>query len=683
MADPYRYFRVEAREILDQLQKLLLELEKGGATPDAVKVMLRLAHTLKGAARVVKQREIGEHSHALEDLLVALREDDSAKDSVISKGLSLLDAIEARLAAIEAKPQTVEHAPAPAEPEAPVRTPAERPVRTDVEEVGILVSGVQEVSTRLLALKRLLGGLTHGKNLADLVVNGLSPRAQEGSKQKVEQTRSLAEELTRLLTSLERELSTGVEQAGRELEQVHETAERLRLVPAHSVFGALERTARDVAHSVGKRVTFSARGGEIRLDAALLTQMQGALVQAVRNAVAHGVETPAERAAASKNLEGAVSIEVSRREKYVVFSCKDDGRGLDLEAVRGAAVARGMPEATALALDAEALVGLLLKGGISTASSVTAVAGRGVGLDLVRETTERLGGKVLVRSEPARGTEFELAVPATLAALDTLTVESGGHAVSLPLDAVRQTFRITPRDIVRSADGERLHVENELVPFVPLSLLLDFERAGEREGTPAAAVVIDGHAGRAALGVDRLLGTETTVARALPDIAQARAVVLGASLDAQGNPRLLLDPDQLVISAARTGLPPREPAHARAPILIVDDSLTTRMLEQSILESAGYDVELATSGEEGLSMAAARRYSLFLVDVEMPGMDGFTFVERTRKDPRFSATPAILVTSRASPDDLERGRSAGAAAHIVKSEFDQADFLSRIRRLLG
>jgi two-component system chemotaxis sensor kinase CheA len=683
MADPYRYFRVEAREILDQLQKLLLELEKGTAPPDAVKSMLRLAHTLKGAARVVKQREIGELSHSLEDLLVALREDDSAKEGVVSKGLSLLDAMEARLAAIDAKPETVERTRAPAEREEAAQTPAERPVRTDVEEVGLLVSGVQEVSARLLALKRVLGGLTHGKNLADLVVNGLSARAQDGGKQKVEQTRSLAEELTRLLTSLERELSTGVEQAGRELEQVHETAERLRLVPAHSLFGALERTARDAAQSVGKRVAFSARGGEVRLDAALLTQMQGALVQAVRNAVAHGVEAPAERTAAGKSPEGVVSIDVSRRDKYVVFSCKDDGRGLDLEAVRRAAVQRGMPEATARALDEKALVGLLLKGGISTAGSVTAVAGRGVGLDLLRETTERLGGKVLVRSEPSRGTEFDLSVPATLAALDTLTVESGGHAVSLPLDAVRRTFRVTPQDIVRSADGERLRVDNELVPFVPLAVLLDFKLAGERQGTPAAAVVIDGHAGRAALGVERLLGTETTVARALPDVAQARTVVLGASLDAQGNPRLLLDPDELVVAAARSGLPPREAPPARAPILIVDDSLTTRMLEQSILESAGYEVDLATSGEEGLSMAAARRYSLFLVDVEMPGMDGFTFVERTRKDPRFAATPAILVTSRASPEDLERGRSAGAVAHIVKSEFNQADFLSRIRRLLG
>jgi two-component system chemotaxis sensor kinase CheA len=159
--------------------------------------------------------------------------------------------------------------------------------------------------------------------------------------------------------------------------------------------------------------------------------------------------------------------------------------------------------------------------------------------------------------------------------------------------------------------------------------------------------------------------------------------VAGASLDAEGHPQLVLDAEALAEHVCRAGPAPAAEPAPRTPILIIDDSLTTRMLEQSILESAGYEVDLATSGEEGLVRARARRYALFLVDVEMPGMDGFTFIERTREDPALRDTPAVLVTSRDAPEDRRRGQSAGARAYIVKGEFDQTELLDKIRHLVG
>jgi two-component system chemotaxis sensor kinase CheA len=187
----------------------------------------------------------------------------------------------------------------------------------------------------------------------------------------------------------------------------------------------------------------------------------------------------------------------------------------------------------------------------------------------------------------------------------------------------------------------------------------------------------------AAVGVDRLLGSAKVVMRPLPELALASAIVAGASLDAEGNPQLVLDPAGLVANARQGDLAAPEPTASRLPVLIIDDSLTTRMLEQSILESAGYEVELATSGEEALEFARRKSYALFLVDVEMPGIDGFTFVERIRLDPVLHEIPAILVTSRNAPEDLQRGRDAGAQGYIVKSQFDQAELLTMIRRLVG
>jgi two-component system chemotaxis sensor kinase CheA len=187
----------------------------------------------------------------------------------------------------------------------------------------------------------------------------------------------------------------------------------------------------------------------------------------------------------------------------------------------------------------------------------------------------------------------------------------------------------------------------------------------------------------AAFTVDRVVGPGQVIMRPLPELAPASRVVAGAALDAVGDPLLVFDPDSLVAGAQRPGAVTTEPVPSRLSVLVVDDSLTTRMLEQSILESAGYDVDLATSGEEALNKARIARYALFLVDVEMPGMDGFTFIERIRANPALQHIPSILVTSRSSPEDRQRGHDVGAQAYIVKSEFDQGVLLERIRTLVG
>jgi len=187
-----------------------------------------------------------------------------------------------------------------------------------------------------------------------------------------------------------------------------------------------------------------------------------------------------------------------------------------------------------------------------------------------------------------------------------------------------------------------------------------------------------------AVGVDKLLGTANIVMRALPGVVEADPVIAGASLDAEGNPQLVLDPAGLVATAAQVrGTKVEEAAPQRVTILVIDDSLTTRMLEQSILESAGYQVELAVSAEEALAKAHERRYSLFIVDVEMPGMDGFEFVAQTRSDAALREIPAILVTSRDAVEDRQRGQRVGASAYIVKGEFDQGQLLQTIRTLVG
>jgi two-component system chemotaxis sensor kinase CheA len=202
-------------------------------------------------------------------------------------------------------------------------------------------------------------------------------------------------------------------------------------------------------------------------------------------------------------------------------------------------------------------------------------------------------------------------------------------------------------------------------------------------GAVSSAVLIESGGGLVAVGVERVLSTASVVVRSLPEGTLADDVISGASLDGAGTPQLVLDPAGLAAAAQRQAAESIAPSATRLPILIIDDSLTTRMLERSILESAGYQVELASSAEEGLELAHARPYGLFLVDVEMPGMDGFAFVRRTREDPTLRRTPAILVTSRNAAADRKLGGEVGASDYIVKSEFDQALFLASVRKLVG
>lgn len=652
--DPYRYFRIEARELLDQLARGLLALEREGgeAAAATVALLLRLAHTFKGAARVVRLPRLAEGAHALEELLSPLREPGSQPEpGRIEALLAQLDALESGLSALAAPGLTGPSAPQPTLPPEQPAAPRLEALRPPSEALDTLLAGVDQSQLQLQPLQQAL-------QLAR------ASRAALGVGEH---------ELQGLLLRLERQLETGLTRLEHELQGLREHAEQLRLLPAEALFAPLERAARDAAHEQGKALRFVARGGALRLEAELLEGLRPALLQLVRNALAHGIESPAKRQAAGKPAEGELRLEVERCGRQVRFVCSDDGAGLDLPALRQAARAKGWPEAEG---EEAALLQRLLQGGLSTAARVDGLAGRGVGLDLVRDAAARLGARLSLSHEPGRGTRVELLAPLRLAALDTLLVEAGGRRLHLPLQAVQ---RVLPA----SALGENgLSHEDQLLPYADLAQAL---APGAAPGHLGSVVLLAVGDQRAALGVERLGGAACVLLRPAPVLHPDSPLVAGVTLDANQHPRLVLDPAALVAHAqACRGRPQRPPAATPAPlVLVVDDSLTTRMLEQSILESAGYRVDLAVSAEQALAAAQRQRYDLFLVDVEMPGMDGFGFIERTRADPQLREVPAILLSSRDAPEDKRRGQAVGASAYIVKSEFAQQDFLRQVRALAG
>ena len=681
--DPLRYFRVEARELVDQISAGVLDLDQQPG-PEVVARLLRFAHTLKGAARVVRQQEIADRAHAFEEVLVAHRTETAplAADEM-RELLRLNDEIDARVNALTpADPVTAR--PAAEKPEElvavarPVAAAAARAATSDVDE---LLDAVGEAHARFAPLRAGHLAIDQLHRSADTLADQLRTGRTAASSAAA---RAAAERLAGELGALGRRLTETVEQVERELDEVRGRAERLRLVAAASVFTALHRAVRDAADTQGKRVRFEGRGGDLRMDPHVLAQVGGAFLHVVRNAVAHGIEPEADRVVAGKPTEGKVVVEVERRGRWAAFRCTDDGRGFDLAAVRRAAESRGLLMPGGTEPDEQTLVDLVLSGGISTSATVTDVAGRGIGLDVARDVAAQLGGDVSVRTERGTGATVELVVPLAMLSLRGLVAEVAGAVATVPLDSVRACVRLLPEQAAAAVATGRMAHDGLAVPFLPLARSL-YAGTAVLDAGCGVAVVVAAEDDTVAVGVDRLTGTSTLVVRPLPELAPAAPVIGGVSMDLDGNPRLVLDAHGLVAEARRvsgvgasTAVEPARPL----PILVVDDSLTTRMLERSILESAGYDVDVAASGEEGLDKARTKRYGLYLTDVDMPGIDGFAFVAETRAEPELSGVPAIMVSSRASAEDRQRGAEVGASAYVVKGEFNQEELLALIRRLV-
>lgn len=667
MKDALRYFRVEARELLDALQAGVLELERSGS-PEGLPALLRAAHTLKGAARVVRQNDIADLAHTLEDEFAALREGGGeVSRNHADRLLSTLDRLAEKVRSL-AEPLAPQASTGSVEAEDVFGDT----VRVETRAVDRLLESVSDLDAMTARLGRQVVELARAQRLAAwLEERVLRPGGGNASPGRL---RDAAEELGGVVTEVKRALESVQAAAGGELARLREDVTRLRLIPVSVVFPLLERAARDAASELDRQVSFSGRGGAHRLDGQVLSMLREALLHLVRNAVAHGIEPAERRVAEGKPAEGQITLEVDRRGEQILIAVADDGGGIDFDAVRRAAEAAGDSQARTAEISE-----LLFRPGLTTAEDLSSVAGRGVGLDVAAEAVRRMGGRIEVASEKGKGTRFELIVPLSLSSLTAMIVGVRGLLLAIPLDAISRAIR-PEREARDAAAVEGVRDGDRVLPFAALASL--FGGTPRDEACCETVLVIETGERSLAVGIERLVGLRHLVLHPPPELI-GDAPLMGAALDVDGTPLPVLDPPGLVRRLREA--PRRTPEQAEerpAPLVLVcDDSLTTRMLERSILESAGYRVELAASAEEALEMAARQRYDLFLVDVEMPGMDGFDFVARTREDGELKGIPAIIVTSRSSPEDKARAEQVGAKGYEVKGEFDQERLLNLIARL--
>jgi two-component system chemotaxis sensor kinase CheA len=455
---------------------------------------------------------------------------------------------------------------------------------------------------------------------------------------------------------------------------------------------------RDLAHSDGKEVEFRMEGDEVNADRLVLQQLKDPVMHILRNAIAHGIEMPRERLAAGKSRTGSILLRLEARGGRLGVTIADDGRGIDYRTIAEVAVRRGLlSQANASTQSRPDLLKLIFEPGFSTAKAITSLEGRGMGLSVVQERLARLQGEVTVNESGGPGTTIVLTVPLSISTHHMVLVACGAHTFGIPASAVRRLCRVKIDEIESVEGHESIRFESRPIPLAKLSDLLDLPEAvippgrplhenGNGRAIPLVVLQSGGHL--LGITVDALLDEREAVVKDLNLPAASAGMATGAIPLEDGTVAVVLSPLALADRFREAGKPAGYKSQDGAPqkmaptILVVDDSITTRSLEKSILEAHGYRVQVAVDGVEALAQLRVQPSDLVISDVMMPRMDGFQLLEEIKKDRQLAHIPVIIVTSIEQREEQERGLSLGADAYIVKRKFDQRELLDTVRQIL-
>ncbi len=742
-------FAIEAKEHLQAITAGILELEKcppEERRPEIIETVFREAHSLKGAARAVNRADVESLCQALETVFAACkrRELNLAADSfdTLNKAadflLELLALPESgstgsdrnQLAAVIAEVAriaagAIAGAPDFSPPIQPVeerREPpmAETPLHQEREKVvapeTVRVS-MRKLDALLLQAEEMVAvKLTAAQHASDLREMGESmkgwrkewgkaaagmrtlPSAVEAKETRttstarmlafIEWNQSYMRSLECKLAALSKSAENSRRSMGGMVDQLLEDAKRLVMLPFSTLLDLFPKLVRDLARDQAREVELMMDGRQVEIDKRILEEIKDPLIHLVRNAVDHGIETPDARAREGKRPRGALNIHVSQTEgNKVEILITDDGAGIDIAAVTAAALKKGLITGDEAAHfgEREALA-FIFKSDISTSAIVTEISGRGLGLAIVAEKVERLGGSVSVETKPKEGTTFRILLPVTLATFQGLLVRVAEQTFVIPVSQVDRLARVAHADIKTVENRETIALDGRAVSLAWLGDVLELPRSAQIEEERATAVVLGSGGVRVAFLVDEVLNEQEVLVKNLRrPLARVRNVA-AATMLGSGKPALILNVSDLLKSAtksARGGVGAARATEARAKsLLLVEDSITSRMLLKNILESAGYTVKTAMDGVDALTALKSQPFDLVVSDVEMPRMDGFELSSKIRADKKLGELPVVLVTALESREDRERGIDAGANAYIVKSSFDQSNLIEVIRGLI-
>ncbi len=544
-------------------------------------------------------------------------------------------------------------------------------------ELRVLLAQQGETSEMWQRIRALLLSLAERTGLDDLEedVNLMDARLAEGRRALAGFSKLYADDVSR--TSL---VVTDLQEQGM----------RLRMLPANTIFQTFPRAMRDLAKQFRKDIDFIIEGGDTELDKKVLEEINDPLVHIMRNCVDHGIEAPEVRKERGKPAKGTVRLVARQEGDRIVIEISDDGAGIDPLRIRESAVRKGyISESEAAAMSDREAMYLIFEAGFSTAAIITEISGRGVGMDVVREfVVEKLKGSLDVESEVGKGTLFKLTIPLTLAIIRALMIRVGDQVYAMPTGSIDETLRIDPTEIIKVEGREVIRRQRRTIPVVKLSDILGVRESGpEGHKQPIVTIGYSGH--RMGFSVDGFVGEQQIVIKPLGSHLKKIDNVAGVTVLGAGEVVPILNvPDLMANARTRTGhrAGPAAKVERQGPrhVLICEDSFTTRELERSIFEAAGYEVTTAVDGAAGLTaLREGLQVDAVVTDVQMPNMTGFELTKAIKGDPALASVPVIIVTSLERDEEKAEGIEAGADAYITKSVFNQDTLLDTVERLIG
>ena len=505
----------------------------------------------------------------------------------------------------------------------------------------------------------------------------------------------LLEEIAADLGEVQSQLTGAARTAWREAASIQQVTGRLRhevgrarMVPIGTLFARFSGQVREAARGAGKRVALEVDGESVEVDTAVIEQIADPMLLLVQNAVTHGLESEDERRAAGKSPQGTVRLSAYHQGGTICVEVRDDGRGIDVERLKGAAVRKGLLSASlAGQLGRSKALDLIFLPGLSTAPQVTTTAGRGVGMDVVRTNVVRLGGQVSVDTAAGRGTQVTLRLPLTLVISECLLVRVGSETLAVPMKAVQRVLRVPPGAIEAAGGSERLQLDGRPVELVRLDRRLGLAPLSAPESIPVIVLAAAGEP--VALAVTELLGKEESVIKPLGPFLEGVGPFAGAMISGEGRVILLLDPARLG-DRESTGWPPPEPPRAPAAdwlkttrrVLLVDDSISVRKFVGQMLEKAGFDVITACDGAEARERLSGGSVDAVVTDLEMPRVNGFELIHQLRGSPATRDLPIVVLTTRAGAKHLDLARWLGVKHYLAKP-LDEEQFVELIDSLTG
>lgn len=780
-------FIQEARQYIQDVNFILMKLEKNPSNSELVEQLMRILHTLKGSSSMVYQDELEKLVHASEtlienhkkegkpltpesfDLLFALVDEVefmlqalSDQKKIKTKNYAqLLKRLQAYLPAgiegvsIEEKEEIPESASEEfvtiTDEVEPTVKVTDAHIRLKVKQMDQLLNEAAELVINNNQFKKqierfknflprldlekknlqtVLGQLDKVVREQDRILSMLKagsqalPSVEESQKAYFDNLKLITEHLHKFQSNFLQALQ-GIKESGKFYDeqlqkisrlsnQIHDEIIQARLVPISILFERFHRPLRDIAKKLGKKIRLFIEGETTEIDRVMAEDLYEPVLHILRNAIDHGIEPPEQRRKVGKAEEGLIKISAVQERNSITITIEDDGQGIDVEAIRRRVIELKLltPEQVNKRSDQE-MYQYLMYPGFSTASKVSALSGRGIGLDVVRSQVQKLKGDLRIYSQSGKFTRFMIKVPISITVTQSMLVEINKNLYAIPLMQVEETLTIGQENLILKGDGYVIRQRGSEIPVIKMSNLLSLHRAAEQSSTRAVGlpiIIVQDEGRKAALLVDKILHREEILIKSLGQVLQRVKYIMGGSILADGRVVLVLDIPQIVYSSLglkekdavlkvedvkrleeeisysqkkvkEVVIEKRQVKGRKPQVLVVDDSLSVRKFLSGMLSKHGYEVEVAKSGSMAIELLNQKEFDAVITDLEMPQVSGYELIEQIRSDPHWEKLPVIVLTGRASKHIEQHITLLGANEFVVKP-FKESDLLDKLNRYI-